>query len=252
MCLIPVAIALCILIKKKAKWEELLLLILSALMFWGIYIFINPTKITSMGGVIIGASVYKIEIVTTILSVIVSYLVIKLVKAFEKMKESGLVKALKVICVVALMAIVVFVCYFGFSSLLENMQKAVDNNRYINNTYAILILRFMVEQLPNVCMFIIISHLINLAGFVRKGFINQDVLANVDKLSAICKKSIVIILVSITLINIIQIAVSGHISLANYNVTIPVFEILGIVVLLIITKVIAESNKIKEVNDLFI
>lgn len=82
--------------------------------------------------------------------------------------------------------------------------------------------------------------------------ISVDVLASVDKLSAICKKSIVIILVSITLINIIQIAVSGHISLVNYNVTIPVFEILGIVVLLIITKVIAESNKIKEVNDLFI
>lgn len=252
ICLLPIVVGIYHIKNNKLKWEEVFLLILSALMFWGIYIFINPGKIMDIQGVITTESMYKMEIITTIISVIVLYVVIKIVRSFEGMKENMLVRVLKIICAVSLMVIVVGVCLTGLTSLLENMQQALNNNQYIKSTCSILIFRFVVEQLPNICLFVIIIRLIDMSVVLKKGFINQEMITKVNEISDLCKKSIVIILFAIALLNAMQLMMTGIISIANYNVSIPVFSILAIAVLLIITKIIAESYKIKEDNDLFI
>lgn len=252
LCAMPLAVAAYLVIKKKAKFEDWLLLLISVFLFWGIYVFINPGKIADIHGAIINASMYKSAIVTTILSVTVLFIVIKTIKALDRMREHGLVKALKTACIISLIFIVVYVCFAGFSSLLDNIQKALSNNQYIENTMIILVLRFITEQIPNVCIFIIIHRMVNLTGLFHDGFITQNVLNNINNISDMCKKSIIVILLSGMLMNIIQIIMTTKISIANYHVYIPVFSVLAIIVLLIITKIISESCRIKEDNDLFI
>lgn len=252
VCLLPVAATAYMLKIKKAKWEEILLALLSALLFWSIYMFINPGKIVNMDGIIISVDTYKDEMVLTMISVIVLYWVVKIIRTFDNMKEKQFVRALKIASAIALICIVACIWFIGFSDLLTNIDKAIENNMYVVNTGVVLVLKYMAVQLPNVCMFIIICHLLNVAGLINEGFINKNVLEEVNKISVICRKSIITILFAGMVVNIIQLMVAGNISIADFNVTVPVFDILLIIVLLIITRMIAESYEIKEDNDLFI
>ena len=252
VCLIPVGIALYFVKNKKARFEDTILLVLSTLLFRGIYIFVNPGTIAKMKDALITGEMYKIAICTTIVSVIILYVLIKAVRSVDNMKEKKLLTFLKVVCGIAQIIIVGAVFYIGVSDLFANIQKATENNQYITNTYVLLVFRFLVEQTPNICVFLILTRLMNVAEFIKKGFVSEEAMIAIKSISSVCKKSVMIMMFASVILNIVQLLVIGHVSITHYQVDIPVFQLLLVVVLLIITKIIEESNKIKEDNDLFI
>lgn len=237
--------------KLVKKSEESLMVLLSVMLFVGIYFFINPSHISDIEGVIT-VEMFKYSVAITIYSMIILYGVIKLYKAFDRMKEDKLINSLKIICLIAMAVLVASIFFIGVEELLDNLETARKNNIYITNTYIILCFAFVVEYLPNVCVIIIISKLMDVAGEIARGYFTEEVLAEIGKISSICKRSVIIILASITSINIIQLLCTSVVSITKYVLVVPVFDIILIIVVLIITEMITESKKMKEYNDMFI
>lgn len=249
--LLPIVASILFIKNKKAGLEEILMVILTAVLFRGIYMFINPSEIVEIEG-LISLSEYKDSIAITIYSIIVLYIIIKVLKSVANVTEEKLITTLKYVCAVAMLVLVETIALAGVSELIIGIEAAAKNNQHVVNTCILLGIRFIVAQLPNICLIIIISKLMDVSGAVCKGFFNEEVLAGVDIIARICKNSIIIILLAIMILNLGQLLVTSYVSNTHFTLTVPVFDILLILVILVVSRMITESHKIKEDNDLFI
>ncbi len=279
ICLIPVAILLLKLVKKKVYKEDLLLIVISAALFYVMYVMINPSTVFRNNYL---TEDYDAEISVFggfIYSAIVGYIVLKLVRAFSNAEKAKICKwinglLLIVNIVLALSAVL------GVETLIDNIEAVkeknyssddlseymdipeefeflglqnefdVDDNIALTNIF--LFVRYLVGIIPCITTIIVIVFVQRFIKDYGKNGVAQETIVRAKRVQKVSVKAVVInVLVNVSY-NLVQLVFYKDLLNTYANVELPLTSLIFILAMPLITKLIVESKEIKEENEMFV
>jgi len=256
ICLMPVAVLLLIKRKRRMYPEDTLLAILSMVLFAVVYLMVNPglinpyfdnNMIRSVGKAALGGIVY---------SVIVGYVILRILRRFFHADVAGLQKYLSMLLYVLN---VLFICLaFGvcFGSLLNSFDALrsgnTGNEHNLGISYLFLILQYVVEALPYILDVLVVFAALNLLDELKVDRYSQETVVAAGKLSRLCGTALAITVISNLVYNILQLAFIRTLFTIKGSVKIPLPSIIFVLAALILAQYIREDKQLKDDNDMFI
>ena len=239
--------------KRKNRKVDFMLPLLSILLYVMMYYMINPGLIISMvaggGRMMWGATFY---------SVLMTYFLIRLLGANKRVDLESLQKSLRLVLVVVLLIFVANVVIEMFVNLpavwtaLAEKNTAVALPSALTLSYIGLALRSIVTALPNALSAVAIFFAIKVLKELLKDAYSETAVAWVKKIGVFCKRSLIVVVVVVMLINVFQLIFAAQIHDIYILVSIPVFAILFLLVIHVMAKYMEENQRLKKDNDLFI
>ena len=254
--LIPLMLLLIFSKKRKLKPEDILLIILTGILFGTLYYMINPGTLTTMMGNALSASILKAFLGVIIYSVIAGYILLRILRTFSNSDKHSLYKYLKILLII-LNVIFVFVI---FGTLFNNMISSF-NSFTVSNTapeqslwlnYVFISLNYIISALPYIFNVFIVFKVMDLLAELNEDNYSDKSSALADNLSRWCIKALSITVVSNIIFNIIQLVMIKKLLVIESMVQIPIFSIVFVLATLLMAKYINENRKLKSDNDLFI
>lgn len=250
-----------VLLKKKGKALPIdwMLVVLTVVLFWVLYYMINPGLLPVAmvsGKMLLGSAFY---------SVLIGYVVIRVISGNKYADVIALQKALRIV----LYVVMVLFAWSVVAELFINLPAAIEvvkegnaamgmpsNFLYdvpdLTMTYVFLILQSVVNALPNALCGIVVLLCIRVLDELLRDAYSQQAQTLVKRILRFCKKSLVVVVVSGMVLNLMQIALAHTLYQVNVEVNIPIFSILFFLVIHLIARYIEENQKLKLDNDLFI
>lgn len=236
---------------------DYMLWLLSVLLLVVLYYMINPGLLsTSM----LGSG--KILLAGTFYSIVVGYLVLRVIMAKKGADLEGLQKALRLvlILVMALLAWSVFAeCALNLPAAIQNVQEgnSVSDTFFfeapdLTITYVFLVVQSVINALPNGLCAVGVFFCIKALDELLENTYSEKAVVMVKKIAVFCKKSLMILVVLGMVFNLAQLIFSSRLYQMNISVNIPVFAILFMLVIHVVARYIEENQKLKEDNSLFI
>jgi len=258
LCISPVLFLLGIGSKRKLRAEDSLLVILSAALFGAIYLMINPAYIANVFADIDGTGfeISKAVLGGTIWSITVGYVILRVLRlSFESgaAKLHGYAGALlNTLCFL----FVWVVCGNLFGELLNSFSALLSGNRGsesgLGATYVFLVLRFFVDALPYVLNIITVFLALDLLKAMHADRYSEQTESIALRLSHWCGKALAAVVVSGVSVNLLQLLFARSLRNLNNMLSIPLISVLFVLAVLIFARLISESRKLKDDNDLFI
>lgn len=254
--LIPLMLLLIFSKKRKLKPEDILLIILTGILFGTLYYMINPGTLTTMMGNALSASILKAFLGVIIYSVIAGYILLRILRTFSNSDKHSLYKYLKILLII-LNVIFVFVI---FGTLFNNMISSF-NSCTVSNTapeqslwlnYVFISLNCIISALPYIFNVFIVFKVMNLLAEFNEDNYSDKSSALADNLSRWCIKTLSITVVSNIIFNTLQLILIKKLLVIESMVQIPIFSIVFVLATLLMAKYINENRKLKSDNDLFI
>lgn len=247
----PVIIRLVFIKKKHLQAEDMLLPVLSVLLFGTIYLMINPTMIpvifgdvgTLMNASIFGACIY---------SVIVGYFLICMIRKLVKLQLQEFKK-----CLAPLMWFmnIMYVCIILGEILPQYVEalgllKAIDRFSVFN--VSVISLIYLMEIVPYVLNVFVLFALFGLFRELGADEHSDGALNAAGRLSRISFFTLIITILGSVTVNIVWLMAAPGINSVKTTVIIPVEQIVFLVVTLLMSMYIGKNKKLKEDNDSFI
>ena len=256
--LVPVFLLLSYKSKRRLKAEDSLLGLLTASLFIALYLFINPEYIGKLfcdigeAGITIG----KVILGSTIWSVIVGYIILRVLRlsfarGTDKLLDySGvLLGFLSLLFVWAAFGGTFGVMMGSFSSLLAG-NNGTENG--LGLTYIFLALRYITAALPNILNVFTVLISLNLLAAMRADRYSEQTEQLAIKLSHWCGKTLAVVVSAEVLFNLLQLVFAGSLRNLNSSVNIPITSILFVLAVLLFARLISENRRLKTDNDLII
>ena len=221
--------------KCQSGMRDILLILLSAFMYFQMYLMINPRKMTSLVGSYDGG---YMDLAMTFYTLLIGYIILSIVDSFRKGKAQQLLQYLKgvLIFTMAIFAVsAVLSVVTGWSSAM-----AWDN--------VILILK----QFSIGFDIWVMVYGIKLIDALKKNKFSNEVLHASKRLSDTCAVSIGAMVVIAIVIDFMQILSGGMVLNQTYNINIPIVSMVAILIVLLVSKFISEAKAIKEDNEMII
>lgn len=246
--LLPSIPALHCIQNKAAIKERITLISLSCVLLFALYGMINPQVFCSF---IPEAKNEYLTIVKSIMgvsvwSVIVLYVVLRLIRMFQSGDKVSLLKYLHLLLhVLCLLFTAAAVIYFGngLTSSSGASKKALDN--------IIHILSLIVVSVPYVLDIAIIISTLDLFDIVmtedQNGIFNAA-----ERLSKICCIALGITTALTAVFNILQIILMRWLSNVATKVNIPIGSIVFVGIVLLLSRLLVENKRLRDDNSLFI
>ena len=254
--LIPLMLLLIFSKKRKLKPEDILLIVLTGILFSTLYYMINPGTLTTMMGNALSASILKAFLGVIIYSVIAGYILLRILRTFSNSDKHSLYKYLKILLII-LNVIFVFVI---FGTLFNNMISSF-NSFTVSNTapeqslwlnYVFISLNYIISALPYIFNVFIVFKVMDLLAELNEDNYSDKSSALADNLSRWCIKTLSITVVSNIIFNTLQLILIKKLLVIESMVQIPIFSIVFVLATLLMAKYINENRKLKSDNDLFI
>lgn len=252
-------------LKKKGKTckADLMLLLISADLFFTIYYMINPGLFVSNGmpggKEMLGCTFYSLGI---------SYLVLRILAKSAKADTKTLQKGLGILLYVVMFLLAcVVVVEFAFNlptniKTLKGANTAVsgeylwgdfrNDNVDLIVTYVFLVLQSVVNALPYVLDILVLFVAGEALKELLKDAYSDAAVEAVQKIAATCSKVLAIIVIAGVSFNILQILFRNKLYQVNVTTAIPLMSILFVIAALVIARYVSENQKLKQDNDLFI
>lgn len=252
-------------LKKKGKTckADLMLLLISADLFFTIYYMINPGLFVSNGmpggGIILGCTFY---------SLVIGYFVLRILAKSAKADTKALQKGLRILLyVVMLFLTCVVVVEFAFNlpaniKALKEANTAVSGERLwgdfgndnvdLTVTYVFLVLQSIVNALPYVLDILVLLVVGKALKELLEDAYSDAAVAAVRRIATVCSKVLAIIVIADMSFNILQILFRNKLYQVNVTTVIPLMSILFAIATLVIARYVGENQKLKQDNDLFI
>lgn len=237
ICMIPIICLGVIIKRKKWKIEDLLLFVMTAALFYAMYVMINPGIIfTSDVEMLFGGAIY---------SLIIGYFIIKFVRkinSIEATKSTGFIRMLLRVLNILLLVNIAFVLYDVIS--LYNSEDTI--------TSIIVIIRNCMDVVPNITTVVVIVFVQKfLKEYEQKG-IGEDIVVCSQRLKKVSVLSVLINVLINIFCNFIQIILLSKIHDTFINVSFPLLSMIFIMALPLIVGLIIESKDIKAENEMFV
>jgi hypothetical protein len=255
MGLAPLLALLWRIVKRKAGFEDSLLVVISALLFFMIYLIVNPGLVIQhlefmdfrLGKAILGGVFY---------SVLIGYLILRLLRRVNGSKASKMLDWLRLFLALAAGVMVFSVFYLGVANLVGTIQQVksanTDPSISLAATNVLIVIRFILQQIPVVLSVWLLLLAIGLAGALKKEQFGRETVEAAGKLGAFCKLTLAITVLSAIVANLMQLLFSRSLLQSDFAVDIPLTSVILMLIVLVLAQYLDDSSKLNEDNQLII
>ncbi len=274
--LIPVAALAVLMLRHKARPEDGLLVLLSAALFAVLYLMVNPAIIGSLFGasalplvdqVMLGGldpslggsaalPAGKAILGTTVYSVLVGYLVLRVLRLFFAGSTEKLQKYLADLLFCMNLLFVWLAFGVGFSKMMDSIQSLGAGNtaggQLMGMSTFVLVLQFLVDALPYLLDVLVVFAALRLLDELKADRYSPESVEAARRLSRLCGGALAATTLTNMAFNLLQLLVKRSALVINSSVEIPVFSIVFVLAVLLFARFIAQSKQLKDDNELFI
>lgn len=242
-------------LKKRLFGGDALLVLLSALLFAVLYLMVNPGDIKTFGGAA-GITAVKVVLGGTVYSVICGYIVLRVLRLFFKSGTEALQKYLGVMMFVLNILFIYAIfgaCLGGLLDSVKALQAGNQGNELLLGTsYVFLALQYVVNVIPYIMDIVVVFFAGRLLSELQTDRYSEASVASADRLSRICKISLVVTILSQIFFNSLQLLFSARLMVMNSQIQLPVLSVLFVLAVLLLSRYLAESKRLKDENDMFV
>lgn len=246
--LIPTMLALKAGRSKETVQERIVLFLLPAVMMLALYGMMNPSLFcpTLLEGQKECIPVMKAILGATVWSVVVLYIIFRLLRMFVGGDTNQLMQYLKVLLLILCVfftAVIFSACISDLIACLMDAQGVLD--------VVLSVIRFLVLSVPYAFdVAITISAIALLDVALTKEQIG--IVESAAKLSQICCVALSITAASTAAYNVLQIVLMRHLSKIAASVDVPIISIAFTLMVLLVSRLLVENKQLRDDNDLFI
>lgn len=256
ICLMPMVIAAIRFRKNSLFKGDLLLPIVSILLFVTLYVLINPYE---MGHIFtpVGLETEGGMLLTSIVYItLLGYLVLWMIQLFTESPTNRLLKYLSLTLSMVAILMVAVLCIKLPWDIRSSMQQLRDTNTMFGisfwETDIIIILRAITFALPLVLEIWILFKSLKLIEALTDERYSAEVVMTAKSIEQACRKTIVVTTISTIAFNLIQLAMMKHLINSHVSLEIPLVSIAILLVVMLIARYFSDSQQLKEENDLFV
>lgn len=256
--------------KKRHASEDYILIFISFCLFCSIYLCINPGYISEVTGLsfLTEQQLYT-ALGSTLWSVIICYILFRTLKGIERKEAPDLLIIIRYI--VTAITILTVLDIFGNDvfSLIADIQKTAAGNTMdsfltdiysddvlsgysLNATYAWLVIKYVLDCIPSLLLLRILFFSQKTIRMLQADSFSETAISELHKLGIRCRNVVIAIGLLTVAENVIQLLFSQYLLTAHYQVTIPVYTLLFVFIILLLSKKFSESREYKLDNDSFI
>ena len=273
LCGSPFLVLLGIHRKRKAYWEDGLLAGLGTLMFFVMYLMINPGIISNaLGGFVGAAGTGKMILSVVLYSVLVGYLVLRVLRRTYTADMDKLQSYFSAILYMVGILFVWVVFGAGFGELRGSLKALAENNTMdsgavalggafmgtglvntsLNLSRVFLVIRYAVDVLPYLLDTVIVLGGLELLQAMKADRYGETAVALAQKLSQQCGKMLAITVMTNVVFNVLQLIFLEKLLVVNSTVELPILSIFFVIIVLFLARLLTENKELKEDNDLFV
>ena len=245
--------------RKSSVKADRFLLVLSGVLFFVIYYLINPTLFMTNG-------IGNVTLIGLFYSLLAGYLVLRGVAVWSKSDVSGLQKGIRLLICLMMISLVAAVLIQCFDKLPASIQALKDSNTMVTDpwsmlgdglpnltfTIGFLVLGCLVKIVPCIWEIVILGMILKLVKELGKDRYSEKVVQGFDRLGNMCKKMLVVTMILNMGFAVLQVVFRNVLYQINMDVSIPLVEIVLVLVVMMISKYVKETQKMKEELDMFI
>lgn len=246
-------VPLVFLFRRRLHWEDSLLVAMSALLFLSLYCMINPGLLSQWAGNPLGVVFEKAILGAFFYALVVGYVVLRLLRSFFAAEQEKLTRYLHVL-LGGLSVLLVYSAFgSGFAGLLDSFDALragnTGNEHLLGGTYVFLSLQYAVDVLPYLLDLMIVYALGVVLDSERY---SDDAILAAEKLARLCRISLIAMVVSNLAYHGLQLLFVKSLMQTNSVVQLPLFSLLFVLAVLLVTRLLNDNRQLKEDNDLFI
>ncbi len=255
LCLLPLLVFLRRGLHKRSG-EDVLLLVLSGLLFYVLYMMINPSL---MWGVLAlgDGSMGKALLSGMLWSVLLAYIVLRLLRFWrsaDKTQLKGNLSPLLSLCA----AVFVFAAFGGgLAELSNDMQALRQGNTALSPSQLLpsrvfIYLRSLVSALPLVLDVFIIFRALDLLRELEQEPYSEECVAAAKALAELSVKSLTATVLSLAGLNILQILFAHTLRSIEGSVSVPIISMVFAAAALLFARLMGDAKALQDENDLMI
>lgn len=248
VCMLPLVLIL----RKKKDKEDWLLVLGSAMLFYVLYLMINPGLMPNG----MSSDVGSVILCGTVVSVFVSWGILKLLRKGETLEEGSGYKALRIL--LGACAVIYIVAGFGIGAgeLKAEIEAVWTGNtmpgQNLLDTYIFLFLIFAVQAMEYTLDACLMLLGIDLTKELEQNPYSESCVIAAGNMSKKAQLFLTTILLSNMVLNIAQVLAASRLYNIDAMVRIPVFSVALCLGSMALTRLLGQGKEIKEENDLYI
>lgn len=248
VCMLPLALVL----KKKKDREDWLLILCSVMLFYVLYLMINPGLMpkgmsSDVGSVILSGTVY---------SIFISWGILKLLRKGETMEKDSGYNALRILLGACAALYIMAGFGIGAGELKSEIEAVRAGNtmpgQNLVDTYIFLFLIFAVQALEYTLDACLMVFGIELIKELELDPYSESCVFIAEALSKKSRVYLTTILLSNVALNVAQLLDSSRLNNIDATVRIPVFSVALCLGCVALTRLLGQGKELKEENDLYI
>ena len=257
ICLLPlVGLAVLWRTGRKLRPGDGLLAVLSALLFWVLYLMINPGLLADWLNPAAQGAVGRALLGGACDSALIGWLVLRALGLFLEADRPRLQRCLS--WILALLALLFVAAAFaggagGFLQGVDRLRQSNQGNEHLlGASYGFLALRWGVYGLPYVLDVLVVLKARQLLGQLRRDRYSQASVAAAAGLARLCVWSLGIALVSNLGLQLLQLLLARWLYTLDALVQFPLLSMAFVLGVLLLAQYIRENKQLKDDNDLFV
>lgn len=250
-------------IRKKRQWfqEDWLLVLASGMLFFVLYMMVNPGLLPSVLGIMAKSGMGKGFLGGILTSIFVGYFVLRALRYFREADGGKLAGYMTALLSILNFVFVFIICGGLFYHLVSGLSSLGGTSILGNNTGSqsgvvlsgfFLVLQFCVNALPYALDILVVTFGLRLLNaFMEDPFSEQTSIAG-KGLSRICVNALIATVLATIGLNLLQLLFVSNLLVVNGSLVIPVFSLAFVLAALLLSNLLSQTKTLKDENDLYI
>ncbi len=245
---VPLAVFIVLSIRKMKIDADYMLLGLSAALFIGIYMMINPGYIIDENAMIT-FDMLDLAISSVIWSVLACYVVLRIVESIDRADRTQIVQIIKkIICVIVVFTAFVIVCV----SLPELVRTYRTNAGAMSSDAGWAVMLFIFQLVNAALVILVLIRGYRLCNSIIENEYSDETIRMAERLSKTSKRVISAMVILELSKNVFQLFIMTTLSNADFKISLPLYELIILVGVYMGVRNLAKTKEIKEENDSYI
>lgn len=257
--LIPAVVYVILKNKKRIIEMDRFLFVLSGVLFFVIYYLINPT-------LFMADRFGSMTLIGLFYALLVGYLVLRVIAVWTKSDMIELQKGIRFLVCMLMLSLTIGILMECFEELPASIQALKESNTmasdpwmaFENNlpnltfTIVFLFIRCLVKIVPCILEILILGMILKLIKELGKDIYSEAVASQLGKIGNMCRNMVLTTVVLNMCFAVLQVIFRNMLYQINVDVTIPLVSIILVLAVMMVSKYMRESQKMKEELDMFI
>lgn len=253
VCLLPVGLLVLMRRRRALRAEDALLAVLSAVLFAVLYRMINPGLLGGLAGMEAGRRVMMSVLGGTVYSVLIGYLLLRLLRRMAQEDTRRLYRAMAVLLYL-LGAVFVFA---AFGVCFGELLSSIDSLRAGNTeppvlSFVFLVLQYVADALPYVLDTAVVLAGLRLLRELEQARYSEAAVQAAERLARLCRRALAASLLCRMGLNVLQLACLPRLRDVSIQLQLPLTSAAFVLMVLLLARSIRENKQLKDDNDLFV